>query len=195
MNFLKGLGLFLLGAGVSGVITWKLTKDKYTEPLEVFEYQPKEEDGTEDRAVKGASLKPSLMDYYKNRQKKIVEEEHYILEEKNPSEENSENLTEVFHEDEKTFSKIPYPIYANEFGEFDDYQQVTLYLFSDNILTNDDYDMLSKSDVADMVGEDFQMSIGMDEDDSGHIRNDVKKTDYEVLIDSRKYHDALRELG
>lgn len=189
MKVLKGLSLILLGAGIGSFITWRLIERKYnqelySEDLSVPEEQPDEDMG---KTAKETKLKPSIMDYYHN--KKILQENNYIPEEKIPEEKNEKMIPEKILYDDKN----PYSISAESFGEFDDYDLAELYFFADNIVTNDDYDILSKNEVDEMVGADFVDHFGDYEDGVVYIRNDKDKIDYKIAYDNRRYHDALRE--
>lgn len=84
----------------------------------------------------------------------------------------------------------PYVIAPEEFGEMDDYETVSLTYYSDGVLT-DDFDN-EIEDVEGMVGEDSLDHFGEYEDDSVFVRNDRYKTDYEILLDLRKYSDVKK---
>lgn len=83
----------------------------------------------------------------------------------------------------------PYVITPDEFGELDDYDNVSLTYYADGVLT-DEYDE-PMEDVDDVVGNDFASHFGEYEDDSVFIRNDRLRIDYEILRDERRYSDAF----
>lgn len=85
----------------------------------------------------------------------------------------------------------PYVITPEEFGENEDYNTVSLTYYADHILTYEDDEIVE--DVDGLVGEDSLTHFGEYEDDSVFVRNDVCKTDYEILLDEREFmeiHDS-----
>ena len=86
----------------------------------------------------------------------------------------------------------PYVISPDEYGEYMDYEQVSLTYFRDGVLADEDT-LEVIDDIAGTVGEDFADHFGEYEDDSVHIRNDVTRCEYEILADLRSYSDALSE--
>ena len=86
----------------------------------------------------------------------------------------------------------PYVISPDEYGEYMDYEQVSLTYFRDGVLADEDT-LEVIDDIAGTVGEDFSDHFGEYEDDSVHIRNDVTRCEYEILADLRSYSDALSE--
>ena len=86
----------------------------------------------------------------------------------------------------------PYVISPDEYGEYMDYEQISLTYFSDGVLA-DEYTLDVIDDIAGTVGEDYADHFGEYEDDSVHIRNDATRCEYEILADLRTYSDALSE--
>ncbi len=83
---------------------------------------------------------------------------------------------------------IPYVISPDDFGEYEDYNQISLTYYSDGILTEGD-EVIDDAD--DIVG-DFSDHFGEYEDDSVHIRNDRLRTDYEILWDNRTFEEVSK---
>lgn len=88
----------------------------------------------------------------------------------------------------------PYIISPDNFGEMPDYEQISLTYFSDGVLTDENYYSLDEEDAADMVGEDYSEHFGEYEEDSVFVRNEARKTDFEILLDQRRYSDVLRTM-
>ena len=84
----------------------------------------------------------------------------------------------------------PYVITPEEYGEFDDYNEISLTHYSDGVLTDMQGNVID--DVDELVGSDYEEHFGEYEDDSVHVRNDAKRCDYEILYDSRKWTDILK---
>lgn len=85
--------------------------------------------------------------------------------------------------------QAPYVIYPEEYGALDDHETVSLLYYADGVLADDSGDKVE--DIADKVGADFYTHFGEYEEDSVFIRNDARKCDYEILMDSRNYDEVL----
>lgn len=84
----------------------------------------------------------------------------------------------------------PYVISPDEFGEFDDYGTISLTYYADGILTDDADEPIE--DVEGVVGAESLNHFGDYEDDSVFVRNDRLKSDYEILLDQRRYSDVAK---
>lgn len=135
---------------------------------EKFEQSP-EEDFTEEEKKEYTNIASSYTNYAT---KSVVEEEPNV---------------------EITDSE-PYVISPVELGDCD-YDVIDLiYYEGDNTLTDEEDEIID--DVGDLIGWESLEHFGEYEDDSVCVRNDVRKVDYEVLLDVRKYSEVmyLREL-
>lgn len=83
----------------------------------------------------------------------------------------------------------PYVISPEEFGECD-YNEISLTYYTDGVLTDEEDNPIE--DVDDAVGLDFADHFGEYEDDSVFIRNDLRRVDFEILADLRKYSDVIK---
>ena len=83
----------------------------------------------------------------------------------------------------------PYVISPEEFGEYDDYEKITFTYYSDGVLADDCDQMIRDYD--DIVGNDFYEHFGEYEQDSVYVRNDARKTDYEILLSLSSYKELL----
>lgn len=88
--------------------------------------------------------------------------------------------------------KKPYVISPDEFGEIDNYEEISMTYYSDGVLADDNDNIVN--DVEDIIGTESLTHFGEYEDDSVFVRNDCLKCDYEILLDSRKYSDVLKEM-
>lgn len=84
----------------------------------------------------------------------------------------------------------PFVISPEEFGEIEEYAKISLTYFEDGVLTDDGCDPIDEID--ETVGADFMTHFGEYEDDSVFVRNPVRKCDYEILLDRRRYKDILK---
>ena len=179
---LNNVCIFVAGAAIGSAITWKIMKDRYEQIVR------------ED--------KESMREYY---------ERKYSVDKNEASEDETEpDDDQVAIEDyEATLDRFGYTNYSNmenkevdnvdrpyvippgEFGELHGYQERSLIYFKDKVLTDDDYELVE--DVDDIVGLDSLNHFGEYEDDSVFVRNDRLETDYEILLDSRNYSDAVNK--
>ena len=187
-----GFALFVIGAGIGSVATWLLIKKKYEQLTqeeidsvkEVFLNRKPVIDNSESIDVvpekqKKPKDKPDITEYTKK-----LKEEGYIyysnVVPENKKQEESENMDK------------PYILYPEEFGEYEDYETISLTYYEDQILADDD-DELVDDDIEDIVGFNSLTHFGEYEDDSVFVRNDRLKCDYEILRDNRKYSDVIKK--
>lgn len=88
-------------------------------------------------------------------------------------------------------SKYPYVISPEEYGEYDDYTQVELHYYADGVLT-DDMDVPVESP-NEFLCEDWASRFGEYRDDVLHIRNDVRRCDYEILKNLMTFKELIQE--
>ena len=86
----------------------------------------------------------------------------------------------------KVTSMNPYVISPDEFSENEDYETESLTYYSDGILADDRDNII---DIDMIVGRESLNHFGEYEDDSVFVRNEELKTDYEILLDTRRYSD------
>lgn len=174
----------IIGAGIGVAGTYSYFKDKYEKLAEkdfnsrrVFD-EDKKDESEEPVAEKTADSrtvdKPSIAEYAARLQK-----EGYV------------NYSDM--QDKKQKQKIgvdkPYVIQPSDFGEFDDYEKISLTYTADGVLLDDMNEIVD--DIEETVGEDSLEHFGEYEDDSVYVRNDAKKCDYEILLDQRNYQEIF----
>jgi len=168
--------IFVAGLAVGSLISWKFLENKYKKIAQ------EEIDSVKEVFSKRKADKTESDDI-----PKVTEEK----EEKKEYVSQIEELNYSSNEEEKkggtSMTDKPYVIAPEEFGEGCDYETVSLTYYADGVLTND-YDEILE-DVDDIVGKDSLNHFGEYEDDSVFVRNDFMKTDYEILLDTRKYSD------
>ncbi len=188
---------FVAGAGIGSAVTYKLLKTKYEkfaqEQIDSVKetYQrratlkvPDELSETVDEEVEeaieaGMSEKTdiSVSDYAKQLKDLGYTKYSDISSDKNEEKE----------EEPKPMIDKPYVIPPEEFGEFEDYECITLTCYADKVLTDDNDELVE--DVDDVVGLDSLNHFGEYEENSVHVRNDRLKCDFEILYDPRNYSD------
>lgn len=199
MNKYTGALSFIFGAGLGAAAAWYFLKTKYEaiaqEEIESVKetYAKREEESNKktepetepepDEATKKrlARNKPDISVYTKQIEK--LKYTGYF------DEEESE---EEHVEESRVMQEHPYVIPPEEFGEFDDYETLSLYYFvgypDEKVLADEDYEIIE--DVDNIVGVDALTHFGEYEEDSVYVRNDVLRCDYEILLDERCYDEV-----
>lgn len=90
-------------------------------------------------------------------------------------------------DDTSEMTKEPYVISPDDFDEIG-YDVVSLTYYSDGVLANTDGDVVD--DVDELIGNDSLSHFGEYEEDSVFVRNDLLKTDFEILKDPCSYCEA-----
>lgn len=196
-NILINTLVFAAGAAIGSAVTYKIVKDKYDKIIqeeidsvkEVFsnlEKEPTYKVVVEDDIPVEDVIKEKAIDILKDCQGIIGEQNYvsYSAIKENEEKGGSDNMTN---------DKIDYPyvISPEEFGELDDYKEVSLTYYEDKVLT-DEWDNPIEN-VDETVGLDSLETFGQYEDDSVFVRNDARKTDYEILMDTRNFKDLNRD--
>lgn len=171
-----------VGIGVAG--TYSYFKDKYEKLAEedfnsrrVFD-EDKKEESVEPIVEKTADSrtvdKPSIAECAA-----ILQREGYV------------NYSDMQNKKQKQEIAVdrPYVIQPSDFGEFDDYEKISLTYTADGVLLDDMNEIVD--DIEETVGEDSLEHFGEYEDDSVYVRNDAKKCDYEILLDQRNYQEIF----
>lgn len=195
MNKATGIAAFILGAAVGSGITWYFLKDKYEKLAqeeidsvkEVFSKRASDisEKDEPQNDVEDIPEEPTdkELDSYKQFMNKV---EYTDYSTNKTTDIKQEKANEPEHEER------PYVITPEEFGELDDYDQISLTYYSDQILTDENNELVE--DVDRVVGFESLNHFGEYEDDSVYVRNDRLKCDYEILMDCRKFTDVLKNL-
>lgn len=186
-NFL----FFAAGAAIGSVVTWKFIKTKYEqiaqEEIDSVKaaYCPHEdepESETSDNNVeKGYMPNTTDLSTYSD----TLASQGYT--DYANAKDGVVNTTKPVEEVDDV--ERPYVISYEDFGELDNYNIVSLIYFNDGVLTDSQYEPVEDAD--SIVGLESLDHFGDEEDDSVFVRNDKRKTDYEILKDERNYADLL----
>ena len=183
---------FVLGAAAGSLVTWKLIESKYQQIA--------------DEEVASVKKAYSMEMAEKNRELKA--ETFPVSINPNPPtpEFNTEKLKEIIDEysanekpDYTVYSQAkdetpsaepdggPYIITPNEFGEFDDYEQIELTYYKDGVLA-EGTDIVTE----DLLGDiDPGKHFGEYEMDRVFVRDDARQVDYEIIRDERTYMEVI----
>lgn len=180
--------IFAAGAAIGSVVTWKYLKTKYE--LVEYEEEIETEEETKDENVAEVVLythideKPDIKEYAK-----ILNDTAYGSEPIEADEIQKDPKMVRYIKKEVADVERPYVIPPEEFGEFDDYETISLTYYADGVLADDMDERVE--DVDHIVGTDSLTHFGEYEDDSVFVRNDSLKADYEILLDSRRYSEVV----
>lgn len=89
----------------------------------------------------------------------------------------------------KPFSEDPEIISEEDFGEMDEYEKVTLTLYADGVLADDITDEIVDRP-EEKVGTDYLDRLTKDGEDAVFVRNDIEKTDYEIVKNLQTYKEV-----
>lgn len=190
-NTLNNFLFFTAGAVIGSVVTWKLIKTKYEqlaqEEIDSVKavYCPHEdepESETPDNNIEKGYV-PNATDLNSYAETLAAQGYTDYANAKNGIVNTTKPVEEVDDVER------PYVISYEDFGELDNYNIVSLIYFNDGVLTDSQYEPVEDAD--SIVGLESLEHFGDEEDDSVFVRNDKRKTDYEILKDERNYADLL----
>jgi hypothetical protein len=172
---MKGLFIFAAGLAVGAVAGACLVKNKVLadakeEVEEVREYYRNKHDEVKEEEPQVEVEVPQDVDVVKD----IVKENGYT----NYNKPESINVPQ--YDD-------PYVIDPSEFGEEPGYDTMTLTYFADGVLVDDVDDVVEEADV--VVGLENLKVFEEFGATAVYVRNDIYRTDYEILRDDWNYSD------
>lgn len=182
---LSSILVFAAGAAIGSAVTWKLIEARYKrlveedhESMDEYyrnKYGVEENEKDSEDVVEDVDDQVDIREYAKR-----LAGQKYI------------NYSNVERDDEEVDNvEKPYVIPPEELGELDGYRTQTLYYHADGVLTDDQNEVIEDAD--DVVGEDFSEHYGEYEEDSVCVRNDAKRTDFEILYDRSTYQSGINK--
>ena len=188
---------FILGAGMGSVCAWQLLKRKYEliaqEEIDSVKATYSSRESIEKA---GANFVKGLRDGLKVAEDRTQKEENDVDFKKYASmiqKEGYVNYSRSVEEKKgEAFVEKPYVISPEEFGEFEEYEKISLTYYADEVLADENDEEVD--DVDEIVGEESLNHFGEYEDDSVFVRNDRLKCDYEILLDQRNYSDVVKTM-
>lgn len=189
----KGMAFlaFIVGAGMGSVCTWKLLKRKY-------ELIAQEEIDSVKAAYATREIGKGFVEGFRDGLK-VAEDRT----QKDEDDVDFKNYASIIQKERYTdysrsveekkgeaFVEKPYVISPEEFGEFEEYEKISLTYYADEVLADENDEEVD--DVDEIVGEESLNHFGEYEDDSVFVRNDRLKCDYEILLDQRNYSDVAK---
>ena len=191
----KGMAFlaFIVGAGMGSVCTWKLLKRKYE--LIAQEEIDSVKAAYVTREI-GKGFVEGFRDGLKVAEDRTQKDEDDVDFKKYASIIQKEGYTDYSRSVEEkkgeAFVEKPYVISPEKFGEFEEYEKISLTYYADKVLADENDEEVD--DVDEIVGEESLNHFGEYEDDSVFVRNDRLKCDYEILLDQRNYSDVAKTM-
>lgn len=194
MNKLVNVFIFVAGAATGSLVTWNMLKKYYEQKTnddvesikKIFDkkeaYYKEHVESSSDTAEPEQTSEPEP-------EPEITEEElseydAIITDYTSYSKKSDGKKESVLNKPHVTV------ISPDEFGEDEEYDQISLTYYNDGVLTDDANQVII--DVDDVVGYDSLNTFGEYEDDSVFVKNDKYKVYYEILLDMRDYEDVMR---
>ena len=182
---------FIAGAGMGSVCTWQLLKRKYELIAQEEIDSVKAAYATRESIEKaGKSFVEGFRDGLKVAEDRTPKEEGDVDFKKYASIIRKEGYTDYSRSVEEkkgeAFVEKPYVISPEEFGEFEEYEKISLTYYADEVLADENVD--------EIVGEESLNHFGEYEDDSVFVRSDRLNYDYEILLDQRNYSDVVKTM-
>lgn len=214
-RILSKVFIFIAGAAAGSAATWMYAKTKYeqllkesvdsvieafSDNIEIGEItEDADEEDEEPSRKPSRNEKPDIIQYASELSKR--EHENYSgyfnEDEDEEADDDDEVMDDETPEDEAEYDKVeykkgsinpkPYVISPEEFGELDDYDQVSLTYYADLFLGDDTGRLID--DVQDKVGWESLNRFGEYEEDAVHVRNEALRTDFEILRVNYNYKD------
>ena len=183
-NKIAGTLIFVAGAVVGSIATWKFTKAKYERIADEEIKSIKEVYSKKETATKVKQLQQEDTEAVTN-MPSIYETKKYL----ETIKENGYHKEENKEEGDPDMNDSPYVISPDEFGNRDDHTCVSLSYYADGVLADDwDTEVL---DPIEEVGPDIASHFGEYEEDTVFIRNEKLKVDYEICRDLRTFAEVI----
>lgn len=188
---------FVVGLGFGGAISWLITKLYYEEKNRQDIESVKETYSFWQNQTASMNLDDQesfddedeeAKDFVNVDYAKVIEQQGYKTD-YNAISKPQEDIQQPTKIEEQVKQDKPYVIYPDEFGDYEDYNQISLVYYRDGVLA--DINDCIIDNIEETVGIDFADHIGEYEDDAVHIRNDSTKCDYEILVDLRSWEEVL----
>ena len=191
---------FALGVAVGAGASWYFWKEYHKKRAdeeiqsvkEAFASKKAEEVKSEKKEVQmTVDLEADSVTYEKERQSKLQDYRAMVRESGYRSRTSPKDLLEDDPNEPPPGDNVtkPYVIRPEEFDTLDNYDAVCYTYYADGVLVDEDEDPLEIPEIATAIGLDFASHFGDYDEDSVHIRNDLRHIDYEIVRDLRKYGD------
>lgn len=175
MNKTGNVIAFVLGAAIGSFVTWKVIDRKYEKLIQ------EEIESVKNTFSANAREATPIND--------VVEEYPEPVDIRGDFDDMVQDLG--YTETPRKPDAKPYVIPPDQFGEDEEYTQVSLTYYADQVLADENDEIVE--DVEGLIGFESLSHFGEYEDDSVFVRDDKLKCDYEILADQREYSDVIKK--
>ena len=199
------IAIFAAGALLGSVATWLVLRKKYEERerKEIEEIKaallPKKniDETTDEEQESAERSKPDIPDPRKSELTSNDDETDEEVGDMRKRYEKFVQLTDynkIFDDEEvaPVEEDLPKVIPPEEFGDIEDYDQISLTYYADGYLADDFNNYEVMEDIDAHVGKESLKTFGRYEEDSVYIRNDNEQTYYEILRSDRLFVEVVR---
>lgn len=182
---------FIIGAASGATVAWYLLKDKYETLAQEEIDSVKEVFARREQEMKDETVKRNVAEGIKDSDRTKPDLKEYAEQLKKNG---YTRYSDLSADDEGVSDKQtkPYVIPPEQFGDDENYDQISLTYYADGVLADENDEVIE--DVEDTVGIDSLNRFGEYEDDSVFVRNDARKCDYEILLDQRTYSEVVEDM-
>lgn len=182
---------FIIGAASGATVAWYLLKDKYETLAQEEIDSVKEVFARREQEMKDETVKRNVAEGIKDSDRTKPDLKEYAEQLKKNG---YTRYSDLSADDEGVSDKQtkPYVIPPEQFGDDENYDQISLTYYADGVLADENDEVIE--DVEDAVGIDSLNHFGEYEDDSVFVRNDARKCDYEILLDQRTYSEVVEDM-
>ena len=182
---------FIIGAASGATVAWYLLKDKYETLAQEEIDSVKEVFARREQEMKDETVKRNVAEGIKDSDRTKPDLKEYAEQLKKNG---YTRYSDLSADDEGVSDKQtkPYVIPPEQFGDDENYDQISLTYYADGVLADENDEVIE--DVEDAVGIDSLNHFGVYEDDSVFVRNDARKCDYEILLDQRTYSEVVEDM-
>lgn len=182
---------FIIGAASGATVAWYLLKDKYETLAQEEIDSVKEVFARREQKMKDETVKRNVAEGIKDSDRTKPDLKEYAEQLKKNG---YTRYSDLSADDEGVSDKQtkPYVIPPEQFGDDENYDQISLTYYADGVLADENDEVID--DVEETVGIESLNHFGEYEDDSVFVRNDTRKCDYEILLDQRTYSEVAEEM-
>ncbi len=182
---------FIIGAASGATVAWYLLKDKYETLAQEEIDSVKEVFARREQEMKDETVKRNVAEGIRDSDRTKPDLKEYAEQLKKNG---YTRYSDLSADDEGVSDKQtkPYVIPPEQFGDDEEYEQISLTYYADGVLADENDEVIE--DVEDAVGIDSLNHFGEYEDDSVFVRNDARKCDYEILLDQRTYSEVAEDM-
>ena len=182
---------FIIGAASGATVARYLLKDKYETLAQEEIDSVKEVFARREQEMKDETVKRNVAEGIKDSDRTKPDLKEYAEQLKKNG---YTRYSDLSADDEGVSDKQtkPYVIPPEQFGDDENYDQISLTYYADGVLADENDEVID--DVEETVGIESLNHFGEYEDDSVFVRNDTRKCDYEILLDQRTYSEVAEEM-